>query len=345
MSEPLLNEIRSTRPAAPDALRERVRAIAAQEPARAPFLARLEWRRLALVAPAAIVVALVAGTVIGLSRGDVANDERGALGGGDAAVTSPAFDSAAGQSSKAAPESASTAPATALDAGVVAPGSGRLQRYEAELRLRVENVDDLSSATKRAQQIALSHGGHVASLQYDAPAEGIGAAQLTLLVPTARVAGAMAQLSGLGTILGQRYGLQDLQQQADALQTEIEATQRRIAQILTQLESPKISRVDRTVLQSRLNASRQKLSGLRESMRSTNAEARTATIHLSLTTEELTATEGSSRLDDVKDVLAWEGIALLYALVVVGPFLLLGLLAWLARRLWRRREDDRLLAK
>ena len=58
------------------------------------------------------------------------------------------------------------------------PVPGQLQRYEAELRLRVDDVEGLSTATKRAQQIALQHGGSVASLQYDAPAEGIGAAQI-----------------------------------------------------------------------------------------------------------------------------------------------------------------------
>lgn len=348
MSEPLLNEIRSTRPTAPDALREHVRSIAAQKPARAPFPARLEWRRLVLVAPAALAVALVAGTVIGLSRGDVAGEEQVAAGGGDAAVTSPAYDAARGQASKAAPampESANVAPATALDTGALPPATGRPQRYEAELRLRVEDVDALSSATKRAQQIALSLGGHVGSLEYDAPAEGIGAARITLRVPTARVQSAMAQLSALGTILGQRYGIQDLQQQADSLQTQIEGTQRRIAQILTRLESPALSGVDRTILQSRLAASRQKLTGLREAMRGTNAEARTATIYLSLATQELTAAEERSRLDDVRDVLAWEAVALLYALVVAGPFLVLGLLTWLALRLRRRRGEARLLER
>ena len=44
MSETLLNEIRATKPAAPAALRERVRAIAATEPARDPFLARFDGR-------------------------------------------------------------------------------------------------------------------------------------------------------------------------------------------------------------------------------------------------------------------------------------------------------------
>ncbi len=349
MSETLLNEIRAAKPAAPSDLRERVRSLSAQEPARAPFLARFEWRRLVLVAPAALVVAVIAGSVIGLTRDDVVN------GGGDQAVSSPAS-GATEEAVRGAPalDTSTTnrnglkfgAPSATADSGAaIAPVPGQLQRFEAELRLRVDDVEALSSATKRAQRIALQHGGTVASLQYDAPAEGVGAAQITLRVPTTRVQSAMAQLSQLGTILGQRYGIEDLQVQADTLQTQIEQTQRRIAQILTQLESPTLSDENRVVLQSRLSASRQKLSGLREGMRATNAEARTATIYVTLTTEEIqpSAVGGKSRLDDIKDVLAWEGIALLYALVVAGPFLILGLLVWLALRLRRRQVETRLL--
>ena len=231
------------------------------------------------------------------------------------------------------------------DAGTVAPTPGQLQRYEAQLSLRVEDVEGLSDATKQAQRIALQHGGSVASLRYNAPDAGTGAAQITLRIPTARVESALAELTQLGTIVGQSYGIDDLQQQADSLQTQIEQTQRRIAQILTQLESSTLSAEDRAVLQSRLTASRQKLTGLRDSLRSTNAEARTATIYLTLTTEEIEpgAVGESSPLDDVKDVLAWEAIALLYFLVVAGPFIILGFLIWLALRLRRRHVTTRLL--
>jgi hypothetical protein len=354
MSETLLDEIRATKPAAPDDLRERVRALSAQEPAPAPFLARFarrrpDWKRLVLVAPAALVVAVIAGGVIGLTRDDVVNG-----GGDDAYLSAGANEEAARgapQTEAAAPDrdAAKTfaAPPVAgnADSGAaIAPAPGQLQRFEAELRLRVDDVEALSTATKNAQQIALRHDGSVASLQYDAPSEGVGGAQITLRVPTANVQSAMSQLSQLGTILGQRYGIEDLQVQADSLQTQIEQTQRRIAQILTQLESSTLSDENRVVLQSRLNASRQKLTGLREAMRATNAEARTATIYLTLTTEEIQPEAvGGSRIDDIKDVLAWEGIALLYLVVVAGPFVLLGILIWLAVRLRRRQVETRLL--
>ena len=347
MSETLLNEIRATRPEAPSALRERVRALGVQEPAPEPLLDRLRftwgWRRLVLAVPATVVVALVAAGVVAISRD-----------GSDEAARTPnataleAFGQDAATSEAAPPaDSRALAPAakdSTAAGGTVAPAPGQLQRFEAELSLRVDDVDALSDATKQAQQIARSHGGSVASLSYDAPSQGVGTAQITLRIPTAQVEGALAELSQLGTIVGQRYGIQDLQQQADSLQAQIEQTQRRIAQILAQLGNPSLSDENRVVLQSRLTSNRQKLTGLREAMKSTRAEAATSTVYVSLTTEESQATPvGGSRLDDVKDVLAWEAIAALYVLVVAGPFVLIGVAVWLLTRFLRRRETARLL--
>jgi hypothetical protein len=351
MPETLLNEIRAAKPTAPPALRERVRALAEAppEPVREPLLARFRptwgWRRLVVLAPATVLVALLAGSVIGLTRD---RDEQlpiaaDAVGGGssDASTRSgvpetfgatPAQEDAA--NSKAAP------PPT----GLVAPTPGTLQRFEAELSLKVDNVEALSDATKRAQRIALDHGGSVASLSYDAPAAGIGGAQITLRIPTNRVQSALAQLAQLGTILGQRFGIQDLQQQADSLQKQIEDTQRQIARIQAQLGNPNLSDENEAVLRSRLANAQAKLSGLREAMRTTRAEGATSTVYLTLTTEEIQATPvGGSRLDDIKDVLAWEAIVALYVLVVAGPLVLLAVLVWLTLRWARRREASRLL--
>ena len=359
MSETLLEEIRATKPAAPTDLRERVRSLSAQEPARAPFLARFEWRRLVLVVPAALVVAVIAGSVIGLTRDDVvgggeqaASDEsvaattvEAASGGTVGTNTVPAFEALTPKRERQRPLTDALQGLETGVAGVVPPVPGQLQRFEAELRLRVDDVEALSNTTKRAQQIAANHGGTVASLQYDAPSAGVGAAQITLRIPTARVQSALTQLSALGTILGQRYGIEDLQQQADGLQTQIEQTQRQIAQLRVRLENTTLSDETRIVLEGRLGNARQKLTSLRQARGATIAEARTATVFLSLTTEEIepAAVGSGSRLDDIKDVLAWEGIALLYVLVVAGPFLILGLLVWLALRLRRRQVETRLL--
>src|SRR5918995_21047 len=265
MSETLLNEIRSARPEAPPALRERVRALRVDEPVREPLLDRFRftwgWRRTVLAVPATAVVALVAAGVIGLSR-----DDRGeqAASREAPATALESFGDDAAQSEAAPPTTRAVAP-TAKDSGAVggtvAPAPGQLQRFEAELSLRVDDIGALSDATKQAQ-----HG------------------------------------------------------------------------------NPSLSDENRVVLQSRLTSNREKLTGLREAMKSTRAEAATSTVYLSLTTEEISAAPvGGSRLDDVKDVLAWEAIALLYVLVVAGPFVIIGVLVWLLIRLLRRRETARLL--
>ncbi len=345
MSESLLNDIRAAKPVAPSTLRERVRALSAEEPTREPFLARFRWRQLVLVAPVTLVLALSAATVIGLTRDDVTGgrDQFAASGARETPNTAPPAARAL-QTQPEALKGLAAPPATADSSGAVPPAAGQLQRYEAELRLRVDDVEALSGATKSAQRIALSHGGSIASLQYEAPSEGIGSAQITLRVPISKVQSAMTQLSALGTIVGQRYGIEDLQVQADSLESQIEATQRQIAGILGQLESTTLSDANRAVLKSRLANARVKLKGLREGLAATRAEAKTATIYLSLTTENIEpGAVGGGPLDNIKDVLAWEAIGLLYFVVIAGPFILVGFLVWLALRLRRRQVNTRLL--
>ena len=338
MSEPLLNEIRATRPAAPEALRERVRLIAVQEPEPAPLRDRVRfnwgWRRVALLAPAAVAVALVAGTVIGLTRpgGEVV------AGGGDDPVTATAESSMAQEdaSRSAAPPSGGT--------GLVEPAPGRLQRVDAELSLRVEDVEELSRATQQAMRIARSLGGHVAAVNYDSVPDGPGFAALTLRVPVARANDAIAQLSGLGTILGQRYGVQDLESTVEDLQRQIAETEARVARIVRQLRSATLTEEERATLQIQLGEARRQLADLRRALSATRAEGALATIQVSLTTEDVQALPAQeSRLDDVKDVLVWEGVVLLYALVILGPLALLVALVWLVARALRRREEARLL--
>ncbi|MCP9485654.1 MAG: DUF4349 domain-containing protein [Gaiellaceae bacterium MAG52_C11] len=347
MSEQLLNEIREAKPVASPELRERVALIAVEAPAREPLLARFQPRRLLLVAPVAVVlVLLAAGAIANLPRGGTGDEEQ-------AAVTA---ESSADQSVRSAPgsttvpsesstrESLSPAPILGAPSGAIAPSPGRLQRFQAEMRLRVADVEELSAATKSAMRIAQSLRGYVVSVQYDAPAEGVGGAQIVLRVPTARVQTALTQLSALGTILGQRIGIEDLQQPADDLTAQIETTQREIARLRARLESTTLADEERAVLQARLADARRQLTDLRTALSGTRAEARHATIQVGLTTERIEpAPVQDGRLDGLKEILAWEGTALLYVLVIAGPFVLLGVLIWLGLRFRRRQAETRLL--
>ncbi len=329
-SEALQHEIRTTRPAAPDALRERVRALAAEQPVREPLFARLLPRRAVLV-PIALVVALFAVGVVGLSRT------------GPSSVTS-SRESGGVTAEQSADSALKAAPPTAATGTAPAPTPGRLQNVDVEMRLRVAGVEELSSATKRAMRLAQSLGGYVESVQYDAPAAGIGGAQLTLRIPNDKVQGAITQLSALGTILGQRIGIADLQASADDLGDRIVEARQTIARLQTQLRSTTLLAEERAVIRARLEQARGTLADLQASLKATRAEGQLATVQLSLTTEPIEAAPANgSRLDRLGDVLIWEGVALLYVLAIAGPFALLGVIAWLVLRARRRRDEARLL--
>ncbi len=223
------------------------------------------------------------------------------------------------------------------------PAPGRLQDIDAELRVRVADVEALSAATQRAMRLAQSLGGYVASSQYDAPAQGIGGATLTLKIPSAKVQEAITQLSSLGTILGQRIGIVDVQGTVDDLGARIVDTRSTIARLERQLRATSLAE-ERAVLQARLEQARATLADLQGSLRATRAEAGLATVQLSLTTEAIEpAATGTGRLDRLGEVLVWEAVALLYVLALAGPFVLIGVVGWLVLRARRRREEARLL--
>ncbi|MGI9113056.1 MAG: DUF4349 domain-containing protein [Gaiellaceae bacterium] len=349
MSEQLLDQIREAKPVASDELRTRVQALGAEAPARQQSRVhglRIRPRQAFVLAGAAIIVAALGA---GLVKGLVYEPQGQIDAAGQEATPDEAVRSAPGSTTGPLESSTREAlPAQTLGAptgaDALAPSPGRLQRFQAEMRLRVADVEELSAATKSAMRIAQSLRGYVVSVQYDAPAQGVGGAQIVVRVPTARVQTALTQLSALGTILGQRIGIEDLQQPADDLTRQIEDTQREIAQLRRRLESTTLADEERAVLQARLADARRRLTDLRSALGGTRAEARFATISLGLTTERIEpAAVEDGRLDDLKEILAWEGTALLYALVIAGPFVLLGILIWLGLRLRRRQVETRLL--
>jgi hypothetical protein len=212
----------------------------------------------------------------------------------------------------------------------------------------VKDNDALSNATKRAMSIARGLGGYVVSAQY-ATSES-GTAQLTLRVPSARVQDAIAQLTSLGKITSQQVQIQDLQEQLDALDKQVAVLRARIAHVTALLANPDLTAERRAQLEAERAQLQQALRGIRQQRAGTAQQAAFATIQLAMTTEEQSsAPVAASRLrrslDQAGQILTWEGIALLYTLVVVVPFALVGALVWYTGRARRRSEEARLLAR
>ena len=351
-SSEVLEQIRLSRPSAPTELRQRVRTLAAteQQPSRLAQLGRLRPRRLALVAgPAFAVLAVATAGAIGLARSGSENGAQAVAR--EATRTQPL--QAHGQA--ATPQTDSAAPSGGAEssaklAPAPPPSAGRLQRYEASLRLRVESADDLSDATQKALRLTQQLGGFVVSLQTNVPEQGTSGASLVVRVPRERVQQAIVGLSQLGTILSQQVSVEDLQQQVDEITDRIAELTADIARIQQQLRKPNLPLETRSRLSARLASDRRELRELRTSRAQTTREGELATVSLALTTEERsevapTPNRFDRGLDRAGDVLAWEAAALLLLLVAVGPVAVLALLLWLGARVVRRRADDRLLER
>jgi len=347
----IVDELRVTRPQASDALRLQVQALATRPPAAAPsLLDRLRGRRRLLLAlPAAGALAMVSAIAIGVSQPTSVQEA------GSRLRDDQAFGTTVPPTVGQAPEAAADTSREALKnragpagTSAVGPTVGRPQRYSAELQLEVRDADGLSDATQEALSIVRSLGGYAVSTSFGT-SEQTGAASLVVRVPTAKVQDALVRLSGLGTIVGQQVQIDDLGDQVSSLEQREATLREQIARLTARLRADDLAPELRATLNARRASAQRELADVRAQATAVDREASLATISLSLRTEDAAAIPATpSRFDQAVDrtvdILAWEAIALLYVAVVAGPFVLLAIGAWVARRTQRRREDERLLS-
>jgi hypothetical protein len=336
--EELAALVRASKPRAPHELRERVRAlpVADAEPRRSR---RFQPRRAAVVLAPAMLIAVIAGAAIfGLSSRD---PEQSA-----APKERPALDEAEALERADAVEQGAAAPSTAL------PPSRRAQNYRAELRVRVRDLGDLSRATARAMRTARSLGGFVVRAEYDAPGGKDGDSLLVMRVPIAKVQQAIVRLSELGTIVGQRIAIEDLQGTLNRQSEAIAALRRTISTLEAELRRTDLTTDERAELRLRLVRARDSLELRLSGRGATTRRAATARIGLRLTTREQAAPARPDRpgyfertVRDAASALAKALAWVLAVLIVAGPFLALAAVALLVERSRRRRAEHRLLER
>jgi hypothetical protein len=239
------------------------------------------------------------------------------------------------------------APDTTTTLDQSAQAGDRAQRVSATLTVEVDDADAVSSAAQDALDLTRSLGGFVVSSSVSTGEEG--SAAITVRIPVDRVQEAITGLSGLGRIVTQQVTVDDLQQSLDELEQREAKVRSEIARIRARLRTETLDAQTEAVLRARLQTLRTELTGLRTSIASTQSEASMSTIQLTVVTPgALGAVAPPSRiertLDEALNILAWEAVIALGMLIVLAPFALVGVAAWLARRLYRRHEEERLLA-
>jgi hypothetical protein len=230
------------------------------------------------------------------------------------------------------------------------PSPSRAQDYSASIKLHVDDPDELSKSVQSAIRTTRQLGGYVTYVDYGTSGVKDGDAQLSVRVPVGRVQSAIARFSMLGTILEQQTEVRDLQAQIDRITRDVQRRRDRIAKLDAELKDPNLTQDERTRLEARIVQARRGLANAIRGRSSLIRQSRFATLDLAFTTEkrkEAPAPPSELRrtLDDAAGILAAELGVLLYVLIAGAPFIVLGLLAWLAARAARRAASHRVLER
>jgi hypothetical protein len=362
-TDALALELRATAPAAPERLRTRVDAIAAQTPpAPASWRAWFQPRRALLIAaPTAVAAMLAVAIGHGLSSSPAhseASQQLEALTAkpnslGDThtkrALALPRAQPNAHRSASGAyGATLKAANAQADRAGTPPPAKGRAQDYRATMTVRLPGVDDMSDAMKNAIRATRAWGGYVVAANYNVPGSN-GDAQLIVRIPVEHVQAAIQRFSDLGTLAAQDVKIRDVQAKLDAYTREWLSTRERIAKLkvkLTQAETD----AQRASLELQIAQAQKAATELRAEQVALKRQASFANVTLTLTTRNAAAVATKHEdnrvvqtLKDAASILALEFAFALYGLIVVAPVALLAAIIFFAARAGRRRADDRLL--
>jgi hypothetical protein len=355
--EALVSELRANPPVAPERLRQQILDGAPGSRRRISVRRRLVF----VVVPVAVALAVGAAFVYGFVNSGSNQNRAGSAALAPKSlhpIKSPehVFGRAAPKWSPPIPMAGSAAAQDKATLGNLTQSltipRNRLVHAVATLQVQVQSHSALAQATNNATKIVSSLGGYAQSVQYQSERKGEGNAFLALRVPVGKAQTAIARLGQLGTLVSQQLSTQDLQQQLTRQTNSIGALRRAIAIYEQALKSGSLSASERVAIQIKLANAQHTLKLVRKARSGTVASGATADISLTLTTHKGAGVggghNGSGRfgrlLGSAADFLALEGIILLYALIVVGPLLVVGGLAWWALRERRRREESRLLA-
>src|SRR3990172_6995625 len=186
-SSDLIHELRASRPAAPTALRARIREISSPEVAPSPWSRfRFPVRRAALIAiPATAVLAFASAGVLGITRSD----------GSTETYREEELAEKALPEWQAAPSSGLSSALPPAQDSAIGPTTGRAQRVSATLTVEVADADAVSRAAQDALDLTRSLGGHVVNASVATGDEG--SASLIVRVPVSKVQEAIVRLSSL----------------------------------------------------------------------------------------------------------------------------------------------------
>jgi uncharacterized protein DUF4349 len=325
---------------------------------RARRRARALIRPRALAAMASVAVAVLAVLVIGTggSRrpGSVARPAFQTLNGaGEGAVVkglSP-HSSRAAEAQATPAKSSSEVKANAQDlapaAGAPAAAPGRVQQLAASVSLSA-SPGSVQSVSDGVARLAVRDEGYVQQSRVQVQQHGSSEANLTLKLPSARLAAALAAIARLAPVSSESQSLQDITNAYEAARQRLaDARAERQALLRALAAAQTEGQIDS--LRERLSQARSAITQDQSALQAVSRRASTAEVEVTVlanaagkssTSEGLTLRRG---LHDALRVLTVALIAILIAAAALVPLALLIAALAIAGRVWRRYQRERAL--
>jgi len=328
-------------------------------------LPAIQRRRLTAAAGAAAVLALAVATALVATHERTEPQGNSLLSlsnpaGGEASESfAPSSRGAATEGESAAAESSGAEVSRASAAGNAVAAGERLSDFNASFHLRHRDVErsaaivlgadpaDVADDSAKVFEAVHAHRGIVLRSGTRQGPAGRAGARFELLIPSAELGDALADLSAIDEVRSRHEATADITAPTVDAAELLQDSRARIDSLLAQLGDAE-TEPEREAVEAELRHERRHGARLAAQLDRLHRRADFSRVSLAIETGERSETDGAWGVDDAVhdagDILAVAAAVSLIALAVLGPIALIALATWLAHRAWVRRERRRVLS-
>jgi hypothetical protein len=260
--------------------------------------------------------------------------------------------------SEAAPEEVERATIEPSAGGASAAGEeirSRLGRQARAVERSAEIVlgadpADVADDSAQVFDVVNAHDGIVMGSTTRQGEAGEAGGHFELLIPSAKIGDALADLSAIDEVRSRRETTNDITAPTVNVSELLQDSKARIDSLLGQLAEAG-TESEREAVEAELRQERRHRARLRSQLQQLQRRADFSLVMLEIETSEATesSTDGGTwgvddALGDAGKILAVAAAVAVVSLAILGPIALLALLAWLIHRVWVRRERRRVLS-
>jgi hypothetical protein len=222
----------------------------------------------------------------------------------------------------------------------------RAVERSAQLVLAAEPAD-VGEDAAAVFEVVRAHDGIVMRSSTRQGRPGEAGARFELLIPSARLGEAMADLSAIDQVRTRREATADITARIVSLGELLLDSGARIDSLLGQLQEAE-TESEREAVEAELRQERRHRAALRSRLQQLERRAHFSRVSVRIVTGDENSSSGGvwgigDALDDAGHILTIAAAVILVGLAVLGPIALIAFLAWLTHRAWVRRERRRVL--